>query len=114
MTSLDFLYIALGIGFLFLVVFVCVMIVFLILILRDVNKVTENVKEASDRVNDYIMEPMRFLEKFLSRFTFLSAIFDRVKAEMDKHKDHDEDEKDEEEEKHDVKRKMGFKVNKMK
>ena len=59
MTSLDFLYIALGSGFLLLVVFLCAMLLNLTIILRDVVKITDNAKVVSDKIKETVLEPFK-------------------------------------------------------
>lgn len=89
MTSLDFLYIALGGGFILLVIFACVLMIYLVLILRDISKISNdarevsaNIKESSEKITEYVVEPIKLAEKFLSHFNFLKDAYSRVKEEV--------------------------------
>jgi hypothetical protein len=110
MTSLDFLYIALGIGFLFLVVFLCVFLFQTILVLRDVNKVTKNLHDISDRAREIVFEPLEFLAEISSGWSFANDIVKKIKKRYEKA---DKDCDDESCSCDEVK-KHGFKINKIK
>lgn len=58
-SSLDILYLSLALGFIVLVVFTSVMMMYLIMILRDITKVVDNAKDITDKVNEYIVSPVR-------------------------------------------------------
>lgn len=83
MTSLDFLYIALGVGFIILVIFTCAMLLNLTLVLRDVTKITENVRDISDRLKAVVFEPIQVLSEMTAGFGFLHDIVDKIKARFD-------------------------------
>ena len=61
MEPLSFLYIALGVAALLIAIFLCATLIYVIQILRDVSKITDNVSETAERVNDYIIQPFAFL-----------------------------------------------------
>lgn len=42
-------------------IFLCATLIYVIQILRDVNKITDNVSETAERVNDYLIQPFAFL-----------------------------------------------------
>ncbi len=65
MDTLNFLYLALGIGFIILVIFICATLVYLIQILRDVTKISENVKDTAEKVNHFILQPLTFMKEIL-------------------------------------------------
>lgn len=73
MDPLAFLYIALGVGFLLLVIFTCVTLIYFMQILRDVNKITDSVRDTADRVNDYVLQPL----------ALISQVFEHVKPMID-------------------------------
>jgi uncharacterized protein YoxC len=73
MDPLSFLYIALGVAALLIAIFLCATLIYVIQILRDVSKVTDNVRETSDRVNDYLIQP----------FAFLSNVAEYIKPLLD-------------------------------
>lgn len=58
-SAVDILYLALAIGFIVLVVFVAITLMYLIMILRDVTKVVDNTKEITEKVNEYIVSPVK-------------------------------------------------------
>ena len=63
MDPLGFLYIALGVGFLLLVIFLCVTLIYVIQILRDLNQITDSVRDTAERVNDYVIQPFAFINQ---------------------------------------------------
>jgi hypothetical protein len=80
MTSLDFLYIALGGGFVLLVIFLCVMLLHLTLVLRDVTRVTANVKTISDRLRETVLEPMKALSEMTAGLGFIHDLIEKIRA----------------------------------
>ena len=92
MTSLDFLYIALGVGFIFLVIFICVLLLQLTLILRDTSSSVKNVKEATEYLKKAIMEPLEYLSEVSAGFSFIQNMVDKYKeAKAEKEMDADDD-----------------------
>ncbi len=83
MTPLDFLYLALGIGFIILVIFICVMLLNLTLVLRDVTKMTGNFKEVSEKVRDVVMDPLKTLSEMSASFGFVHNIVEKIRARFD-------------------------------
>jgi hypothetical protein len=83
MTPLDFLYIALGIGFIFLVIFLCVMLLNLTLVLRDVTKMTGNFKEVSEKVREVVMDPLKTISEMSASFGFVHNIVEKIRARFD-------------------------------
>ncbi len=92
MTSLDFLYIALGMGFLVLVIFLCVLILYLILILRDFTKVSNNAKDISDQVKKVVFEPLEVLSEVSQGWSFIHGIIEKIKQKYDESQMEDDDE----------------------
>ncbi|MCC7432067.1 hypothetical protein IT412_00930 [Candidatus Peregrinibacteria bacterium] len=80
MTSLDFLYIALGGGFMLLVIFLCVTLLHLTLVLRDVTKITANAKDISDRVREAVLEPLKVLSELGGSFAFINDFVEKIKT----------------------------------
>lgn len=71
MESLDILYLTLSVCVTLLTVFLSVTLVYLLFILRDVVKVTDQVKELVDKVNTYITKPIlltKSIIEFVSPF----------------------------------------------
>lgn len=89
MTPLDFLFIALGGGFVILVIFLCVMLLNLTLVLRDVSKMTGNFKEVSDRVRDVVMEPLKAISEMTASLGFVHGIVEKVRSRFEEVKDGD-------------------------
>ena len=85
MTSLDFLYIALGGGFLILVVFISVLILYVTFLVRDVSKITEDVREVTDKVKDTVFEPLKALTEITSSFSFITDFVEKIKARYAEH-----------------------------
>lgn len=59
LTPLDLLYITIAIGIALLVIFLCITLVYSILILRDVNKLVSSAKDTAEKVNVYVMKPVK-------------------------------------------------------
>lgn len=94
MNSLDFLYWALGIGFIVLVIFISVAIVYVIRILRDASEVTavtrktvesldknvaqiaEKVTSTADQISNYIVKPFNMSQHL---FEWFKPVLDRFK-----------------------------------
>ncbi len=87
MTSLDFLYIALGGGFVILVIFLCVLFLNLTLVLRDVSKMTANFKEVSERVREVVMEPMKALSEMTASLGFIHQIVEKIRTRFEEVKE---------------------------
>jgi hypothetical protein len=90
MTSLDFLYIALGGGFIILVIFLCVMLLQLTLVLRDVTKITENFREVSNKIKETVFEPLKSISEMTAGFTFIHEIIEKIRARFEGSKTEDE------------------------
>ncbi len=78
-TSLDLLYVSLAVGFFLLAVFACMALLYTILILRDVQKATEKAKDTMEKVNDYVMKPIVFMQSVAS---FVEPIIENVTERM--------------------------------
>ncbi len=71
MQSLDILYLTLSVCITLLTVFLSVTLVYLLFILRDVVKVTDQVKDLVDKVNTYVTKPIlltKSIIEFISPF----------------------------------------------
>jgi hypothetical protein len=82
MSSLDFLYIALGGGFVLLVIFLCVTLLHLTLVLRDVTKISSNAKDVSERIKDVVLEPLKVLSELGGSFAFVNEFVEKIKSRM--------------------------------
>lgn len=82
MESIDFLYIALGVGFLLLTIFGSIAIFYLIFILRDVTKIIDNVRETAERVNEYILSPIKVANAVIER---AKPIYDAIKEKKEEY-----------------------------
>lgn len=70
MQSIDILYLTLSISVALLTIFISITLIYLMFILRDINKVSDSVKETVDKVNTYIAKPILFtkhLVEFVER-----------------------------------------------
>jgi ABC-type transport system involved in cytochrome bd biosynthesis fused ATPase/permease subunit len=86
MTSLDFLYIALGGGFVLLIIFLCVLLLHITLVLRDVNKMTSNVKDVTEKVRESVFDPLKTLSEMTAGIGFAHHIVEKIR---EKYVDHD-------------------------
>ena len=59
LTPLDLLYITIAIGIALLVIFLCITLVYSILILRDINMLVSSAKDTAEKVNTYVMKPVK-------------------------------------------------------
>jgi DNA anti-recombination protein RmuC len=124
MTSLDFLYIALGGGFLILVVFISILILYATFLLRDVDKITEDLREitddmhkVSDRIKNTVFEPIKTITEMTAGFGFISEIVEKIKARYAEHMEEGEEteiKKERDSKKEDSKGRNGFMIKKLK
>ena len=88
MTSLQYLHIALGTGFLIFIVFICAALVYVIRILKDLSSVTSKVKNTTEKINEYLLEP----------FSIIAEVYDHIKPYLHhfqkKNNDDEEDNED--------------------
>ena len=84
MTSLDFLYIALGGGFILFIIFLCVVLLQVALILRDVTKVTANVTTISERVKETVLEPLKALSEMTAGLGFVHDLIEKIREKTAK------------------------------
>ena len=97
MTTLDFLYISLGGGFILLVIFLCVLLLHLTLVLRDVSKATANLKDVSDRLKEAIFDPLKTLSEMSAGFSLVHGLVEKIRARYaEVTEDSDEDQVEEE------------------
>ncbi len=80
MTSLDFLYIALGAGFLIVSIFLAALLLNLIVTLKDVNKITENVRSISDKLKESVFEPLKTLSELTAGFGVIHELIEKIRA----------------------------------
>lgn len=85
MNSLDFLYIALGGGFVILVIFLCVLLLHLTLVLRDVNKMTSNFKDVSDKVKESVFDPLKTLSEMTAGIGFVHDLIEKIRRKYEEH-----------------------------
>lgn len=76
------MYIAISIAVLLLGVFGSMALFYLILILRDASKMTEQVRETADRINEYILSPLRIVNTLVEKFKPYFDSFAEKKEEM--------------------------------
>jgi len=116
MTSLDFLYIALGSGFLILVVFLSILILYVTFSVRDINKITEDLREVTNKVRETVFEPFKTISEMTAGFGFINDLVEKIKT---RYAEHMEDAEDAEikssgnSKKDDAKKKNGFMVKKL-
>lgn len=84
MDPLSFLYIALGVGFLLVAIFICATLIYVIQILRDVTKITDNISETTERVNDYLVQPFAFLSNAAE---YIKPVLETIKSKRDEFND---------------------------
>lgn len=113
MTSLDFLYVALGMGFIILVIFISVLLMHVVLLLRDVRKITDDVQNTTGRVKDLVFEPLKTLAKMSAGFSLFNDIVEKLRAKFEDNGPEGEDSEEMAEEDSPKKKKGFFKVNRL-
>lgn len=80
MEAIDILYLTLAVCTAVLTIFVSVTLIYLMFILRDVTKVTDDVREIVDKVNTYIAKPL-LMTKSIIEFVgpFIQTAEEKVK-----------------------------------
>lgn len=81
MQSLDILYLTLSVCITLLTVFLSVTLVYLLFILRDVVKVTDQVKGLVEKVDTYITKPILMTKSIIE---FLSPFIQGAQEKMSK------------------------------
>ena len=71
----DILFLILSIAIATLTIFLSVTLYHFIRVLRDVEKLTEHVEEAADRVNRYVARPTRLLTMLITKGLKLAKMF---------------------------------------
>ncbi len=83
----EFMYLAIGIAVLLLAIFGSIALFYLILILRDASKVVEKVKDTTEKVNEYILSPIRVANTLIERFKpYYDSFLEKKDEVMEKHK----------------------------
>lgn len=91
MNPSDTFYLVLSVSVVLLTIFLSIVLVYLMFILRDVNKVTQSAKETVEKVNHYVMQPIRFANQFA---TYLRPLWEKMEERlMERVTDNDEEEK---------------------
>lgn len=84
-TTKDILYISLAGGFVLLVIFLCVTLIYLILILRDANKISSKIKDTSEKINNYVLQPVKIASRLIES---LHPIVDIIEKKIkEKHRE---------------------------
>lgn len=79
-TTQDILNIALAGGFVLLVIFLSVVLIYLILILRDVCRITNRLKDTAQKVNEYVLKPVKMLNSLISKAQpIMEMVEDKIK-----------------------------------
>lgn len=59
MNPSDTFYLVLSVAVVLLTIFLSIVLVYAMFILRDINKVTQSLKDTAEKVNHYVMQPIR-------------------------------------------------------
>lgn len=78
----DFMYVAISIAVLLLGIFGSIALFYLIIILRDTSKVTEQVRETADKLNEYLLSPLRIVSALVEKFRPYFDSFVEKREEM--------------------------------
>jgi hypothetical protein len=69
MEAIDILYLTLSVCAILTTIFLSVALIYLMFILRDVVKVTDQIKELVDKINTYIAKPILFTKSVIEFVT---------------------------------------------
>lgn len=69
MQAIDILYLTLSVCAILTTIFLSVALIYLMFILRDVVKVTDQIKELVDKINTYIAKPILFTKSVIEFVT---------------------------------------------
>ncbi len=83
MQSLDILYLTLSVCITLLTVFLSITLVYLLFILRDVVKVTDQIKALVDKVDTYITKPILMTKSIIE---FISPFISGAQERMSRRK----------------------------
>jgi len=67
LTTLDVLYLSLAIGFGAIAIFVCVLLLRLSKTVGHVNKITEKIADITETLEEYVWQPIHFLQKTVEK-----------------------------------------------
>lgn len=76
------MYVAISIAVLLLGIFGSIALFYLIIILRDTSKVTEQVRETADKLNEYLLSPLRIVSALVEKFRPYFDSFVEKREEM--------------------------------
>jgi len=86
-TTGDILNVSLAIGFLVLVIFISMVCFYLVIILRDVSKVTDEVKDIVYKVHKTIVEPLKAIDYLVEKVRpYIETIMESKMSEKTKKK----------------------------
>ncbi len=83
MAPLDILFLTLSVCVALVTIFLSVTLIYLMFILRDVVKVTDQVKELVDKVNTYVTKPIMMTKSIIE---FVAPFIENAQEKMSKRK----------------------------
>lgn len=86
MVPLDVLYLTLAVCIALVTIFLSVTLIYLMFILRDVVKVTDQVKEIVDKVNTYVTKPIMMTKSIIE---FVAPFIENAQEKMSSRKRRD-------------------------
>lgn len=81
-SSQDTLFVVLTVAVALLTVFLCVTLLYLILVLRDASKIVEKAKDTVEKVNAFVVKPVKFASLL---FDQLRPLIERMVEGHSKH-----------------------------
>ena len=90
-STLDILYLSLAIGFIVLVVFLSITLTYATFVLRDLSRVMHDVEEITDKVNEYILSPMRIANAIFENLKPFIAAFREKSGKIIRSRKHPEE-----------------------
>lgn len=80
MVPLDTLYLTLALCAALITIFLCITLIYLLFILRDVVKISDDVKRIVDNVNTYITKPLLMTKSIIEFLTpFVQGAQERIR-----------------------------------
>lgn len=86
-TTQDILNLTLAGGFILIVIFLSTVLLYLAMILRDINKITSYTRKTAKKLNETIIEPVKFVRTFWKNLIpVLDVMEDKIKERIKNYK----------------------------
>lgn len=83
-STTDFLFVILALSVTVVTIFLAAALYHLIKVLRDVEAITDNVRETSERINKVIIRPTKLIASIISKMMFVGGLIGGKKKDRNK------------------------------